>query len=115
MHSEYHYAKQFITVCHGVHLYLKLKKKKPLNFKLGLIFYANNIILWLSAGIGLTGSKMMDRADVGGMHLETVIWEIPISRPVGKNIFKYPSLYLTVIRGISPLQRRYVVQRICEP
>lgn len=27
-HPEYHYAKQFIMVCHGIYLYLKLKNKK---------------------------------------------------------------------------------------
>jgi hypothetical protein len=35
-HSEYHYAKKFIMVCHDVHQ--QQQRPKPLNFKLGLIF-----------------------------------------------------------------------------
>lgn len=47
-HPEYHYAKQFIMVCHGMYLYLKLKNKKikqPLNFKLGSVFNTKNWIV----------------------------------------------------------------------
>lgn len=53
--------------------------------------------------------------DVEGMHSEAgVKMLLTISRSVGNNIFKYSTPFLIFIRIILSLQRRCVVQRICE-
>lgn len=107
----------FQTICHSVLWCISLPKVKNNFFNFNLDWFLCQEYYSLAFSWHQSNRQKDKRDDVEGMHSEAGVKIIlTISRPVSNNIFKYPIPFLTFIRVIFilSLQRRCVVQRICE-